>query len=94
MRLAIIMLAIGFLPGVAWPQTKKPPEKVWTAAPVPGALPSNPTPADRAGDTTSTDSTAPFSSRPLGAQMDSRPTDITQDGGGPGSDSTTPDLSR
>ena len=95
MRLAVMTLAACLLSGGATlAQTRKPPEKVWTAAPVPGNLPSNPPPADRAGDTTSPDSTSPFSSRPLGAQIDDRPTDITRDGGGPGSDSATPDLSR
>lgn len=94
MRLTTAMLAACLLPGAAWAQAKKPPEKVWTAAPVPGSLPSNPPPADRAGNTTSTDASSPFSSRPLGAQLDSRPNDITRDGGGPGTDSVTPDLSR
>ena len=94
MRMTIMTLAACLLSGPTLAQTKKPPEKVWTAAPVPGNLPSNPPPADRAGNTTSADSTQPFSSRPLGAQMDDRPSDITRDGGGPGSDSVTPDLSR
>ena len=94
MRLIIAMLASSLLPGAVWAQTEKPPEKVWTAAPVPGNLPSNPPPADRAGNATGTDSSAPFSARPLGAQLDSRPTYITRDGGGPGADSVTPNLSR
>lgn len=94
MRLTIAMLAVSLLSGAALAQTKEPSDKVWTAAPVPGNLPSNPPPADRAGNATGTDSSAPFSSRPLGAQMDSRPTDITRDGGGPGTDSVTPNLSR
>ena len=94
MRLIIAMLTVCLLPVAAWAQTNKPPEKVWTAAPVPGNLPTNPLPADRAGNTTGTDSSSPFSSRPLGAQLDSRPTDITRDGGGPGTDSVTPNLSR
>ena len=93
MRPIIAMLAVGLLSGAAWAQ-KEPPDKVWTAAPVPGNLPSNPPPADRAGNATGADASAPFSSRPLGAQMDSRPTDITRDGGGPGTDSVTPNLSR
>ena len=94
MRLIIAMLAVCLLPVAARAQAKTPPEKVWTAAPVPGNLPSNPPPADRAGNATGTDSSSPFSSRPLGAQSDSRPTDITRDGGGPGTDSVTPNLSR
>ncbi len=94
MRLMTAMLAACLLSSAAWAQTKKPPEKVWTAAPVPGNLPSNPPPADRAGNSTGSDSTSPFSSVPLGTQPDSRPTDITRDGGGPGTDSVTPNLSR
>lgn len=94
MRLMTAMLAASLLSSTVWAQTKKPPEKVWTAAPVPGDMPSHPPPADRAGNSTGTDSTSPFSSMPLGAQPDSRPTDITRDGGGPGTDSVTPDLSR
>ena len=94
MRLMTAMLAAFLLSSTAWAQMKKPPEKVWTAAPVPGSLPSNPPPADRAGNGTGADSTSPFSALPLGAQPDSRPTDITRDGGGPGTDSLTPDLSR
>ena len=88
------MLAVSLLSSTAWAQTGKTPEKVWTAAPVPGDLPSNPPPADRAGNSTGVDSTSPFSSLPLGAQPDSMPTDSTRDGGGPGTDSVTPDLSR
>lgn len=94
MRLIIAMLAVSLLPRAVWAQTDKPSGKVWTAAPVPGNLPSNPPPADRAGNATGTDSSAPFSARPLGAQLDSRPTDVTRDGGGPGTDSVTPNLSR
>jgi len=94
MRLIIAMLAASLLSSTAWAQTKKPPEKEWTAAPVPGNLPSNPAPADRAGNSTGTDASSPFSSLPLGAQLGSRPNDITRDGGGPGTDSVTPDLSR
>ena len=94
MRMTTATLAISLLSGAAWAQAEKPQEKVWTAAPVPGNLPTNPPPADRAGNATGADSSAPFSSRPLGAQLDSRPTDITRDGGGPGTDSVTPNLSR
>ncbi len=95
MRLITAIFAVFLLlSSTASAQTKKTPEKVWTAAPVPGNLPSNPAPADRAGNSTGADSTSPFSALPLGAQPDSRPTDITRDGGGPGTDSVTPDLSR
>lgn len=94
MRLMTAMLTASLLSSTTWAQTKKPPEKVWTAAPVPGDLPSSPPPADRAGNSTGTASTSPFSSLPLGAQPDSRPTDITRGEGGPGTDSVTPDLSR
>ena len=93
MRLITAMFALCLLPGAAWAQTK-PPEKVWTAAPVPGNLPSDLPPADRAGHAPGPDSSSPFSARPLGAQPDSRPTDLTRDGGGPGTDSVTPNLSR
>lgn len=94
MRLIIAMLAVSLLPGAVWAQAEKPTEKVWTAAPVPGNLPSNPPPADRAGNATGTDSSVPFSARPLGAQLDSKPTDVTRSGGEPGADSVTPNLSR
>ena len=94
MRLMIAMLAACLVSSTAWAQTKNPPEKVWTAAPVPGNLPSNPPSADRAGNSTGADSTSPFSALALGAQPDCWPTDITRDGGGPGTDSVTPDLSR
>ena len=94
MRLMPAMLVATLLSSAAWGQTKKPSEKVWTDAPVPGNLPSRPAPADRAGNSTGSDSTSPFSALPLGAQPDSRPNDITRDGGVPGSDSITPDLSR
>ena len=94
MRLMTAMLSACLLSSAAWAQTEKPPEKVWTAAPVPGNVPSNPAPANRAGNSTGVDSTSPFSALPLGAQPDSRPTDITRDGGGPGTDAVTPDLSR
>ncbi len=94
MRLITAMFAASLLSSTAWAQAKKPPEKVWTAAPVPGILPSNPPPTERDGSMTGTDSTTPFSSMPLGAQMDSRPTDLTRDGSGPGTAPMTPDLSR
>jgi len=55
-------------------------KKVWTAAPVPGNV--------------GPDTSSPFSSVPPGARLDSRPNDITRDGGGPGTDSVTPNLSR
>lgn len=94
MRLAVATFAACLLSGVAWAQTKRPPEKVWTTAPVPGNLPSNVAPADRAGTNTGPDASSPFSSVPLGARLDSKPNDITRDGGGPGTDSVTPNLSR
>jgi len=94
MRLPTAMLAACLLPSMAWAQVQRPPEKVWTAAPVPGRLPSAVSPADRAGDSTGTDASSPFSSTPLGARTDSRPNDITRDGGSPGTDSVTPNLSR
>ena len=98
MRLMLAMFVACLLSDTAWAQTKKPlekaPEKVWTAAPVPGNLPSDVSPTNRAGNSTGSDASSPFSSTPLGAQLDSRPNDITRDGGGPGTDSVTPDLSR
>jgi hypothetical protein len=94
MRLSIAMFAACLLSGAAWAQSEKPSQKVWTAAPVPGNLPSNVSPADRAGNNTGPDASSPFSSVPPGARLDSRPNDITRDGGGPGTDSVTPNLSR
>lgn len=94
MRLAIAMLVSCLLSGAAWAQANGEPKKVWTAAPVPGGLSSNVAPADRAGTNTGPDASSPFSSMPSGARQDSRPNDITRDGGGPGTDSVTPNLSR
>lgn len=93
MRLPI-MIAACLLSGAAWAQTSAEPKKVWTAAPVPGNQPSDVTPANRAGSNTSSDASSPFSALPPGAQLNSRPNDITRDGGGPGTDSVTPNLSR
>ena len=94
MRLMTAMLAASLLSSTAWAQARKPPEKVWTTAPVPGVLPSSPSPTERDGSMTGTDSRTPFSSLPLGAQLDSRPTDLTRDGSGPDTAPMTPDLSR
>lgn len=94
MRLRVAVFATSLLSSAAWAQTKGEPEKVWTAAPVPGNLPSSVTPAERAGTNTGPDASSPFSSVPPGARLDSRPNDITRDGGGPGTDSVTPNLSR
>ncbi len=91
MRLLIAILVAGVLSGTALAQQEK---KVWTAAPVPGNLPQNVPPSERAGGNVGPDTSSPFSSVPPGARTDSRPNDITRDGGGPGSDSVTPNLSR
>ncbi len=91
MRLMIAMLATSLLSGAASAQTEK---KVWTAAPVPGKLPQNVPPSERAGGNVGPDTSSPFSSMPPGAQLNSRPNDTTRDGGGPGTDSITPNLSR
>ena len=91
MRLMIAILAAGLLSGTALAQTEK---KVWTAAPVPGNLPQNVPPSERAGGNVGSDTSSPFSSVPPGAQLNSRPNDTTRDGGGPGTNSITPNLSR
>jgi len=91
MRLPIAILASCLLSGAALAQAEK---KVWTAAPVPGNLPQNVTPADRAGGITAPDTSAPFSSVPTGARTGNEPNNTTRDGGGPGTDSVTPNLSR
>lgn len=91
MRLLIALCATCLLSSAALAQTQK---KVWTAAPVPGNLPQDVAPADRAGGNVGPDTSAPFSSAPPGARVDSRPNDVTRDGGGPGTDSLTPNLSR
>ena len=91
MRLMIAILATGLLSGTALAQSEK---KVWTAAPVPGNLPRNVPPSERAGGNVGPDTSSPFSSVPPGTRTDSRPNDITRDGGGPGTDSVTPNLSR
>ncbi len=91
MRLPLAILAACLLTSAASAQTEK---KVWTAAPVPGTLPSNVAPADRAGGNTGSDTSSPFSSLPTGGRSGNQPSDTTRDGGGPGTDSTTPNLSR
>ncbi len=91
MRLLIAILSAGLLSGTVLAQTEK---KVWTAAPVPGNLPQSVPPSERAGGNVGPDTSSPFSSVPPGARLDSRPNDITRDGGGPGTDSVTPNLSR
>ena len=94
MRLPIMISTACLLAGAALAQASGEPEKVWTAAPVPGNLPPTVAPAERAGTNTGSDASSPFSSVPPGARMNSRPNDITRDGGGPGTDSVTPNLSR
>lgn len=91
MRLLIAILATSLLTSAALAQKER---KVWTAAPVPGNLPQNVPPSERAGGNVGPDTSSPFSSVPPGARTDSRPNDITRDGGGPGTDSVTPNLSR
>lgn len=93
MRLPIMVSIACLLSGAARAQAGEP-KKVWTTAPVPGKLPSSVTPAERAGTNTGSDASSPFSSVPSGARTDSRGNDVTRDGGGPGMDSVTPNLSR
>ncbi len=91
MRLLLAAFAACLLAGAASAQTEK---KVWTDAPVPGRLPQEVAPADRAGGITGPDTSAPFSSVPSGARTSSQPNQTTRDGGGPGEDTITPNVSK
>ena len=92
MRLPLSMLTACLIAGAA---SAQPEKKVWTAAPVPGNLPQDVTPADRAGGLTAPDTTSsPFSALPSGARPGSQPGQTSRDGGGPGLDTLTPDVSK
>jgi len=91
MRLSITILAVCFVSAAASAQTEK---KVWTDAPVPGSLPSSVAPADRAGNNSGPDQSAPFSGLPTGARTSGQSSGTTRDGGTPSSDAVTPNLSR
>jgi len=91
MRLPIAILAASLVSGAALAQTEK---KVWTDAPVPGNLPPSVTPADRAGNNSGPDESAPFSGLPSGARTSSQSSGTTRDGGTPSSNTFTPNLSK
>ena len=91
MRLPFAILAACLSAGAASAQTEP---KVWTDAPVPGKLPQEVAPANRAGGSTGPDTSAPFSALPSGARTGNQPNQTTRDGGGPGLDTATPNLSR
>ena len=90
MRLQIALLASFAVMGGAFAQTE---QKVWTDAPVPGTLPSNVTPADRAGGVSNPDTTTPFSGVPTGARAGEQSGQTNRDGS-PATGSLTPNLSR
>ena len=89
MRLLTAIIAASLLAGAASAQEKK----VWTAAPVPGTLPNDTAPANRAGRTGESDSSSPFSALPSGAETGIRPDQTSRDGG-PGTDTLSPNLSK
>jgi hypothetical protein len=85
------MFAACLVAGAASAQTEK---KVWTDAPVPGVITNDVTPADRAGGNNGTDGSSPFSAVPTGARAGSQSNETSRDGGGPGSDTLTPNVSK
>ncbi len=91
MRLMLTMFAACLLAGAASAQTEK---KVWTDAPVPGTVTNDVAPADRAGGITGPDTSSPFSAVPTGARTGSQPNQTSRDGGGPGTDTLTPNVSK
>lgn len=91
MRLLFTIFAACVLASAASAQTEK---KVWTAAPVPGVVTNDTTPADRAGGITAPDTSSPFSALPSGARTGSQPSQTSRDGGGPGTDTLTPNVSK
>ncbi len=90
MRLLLTISAACLLAGTASAQTEK---KVWTAAPVPGVITNDVPPSDRAG-VTQPETSSPFSALPTGARTGSQSSQTTRDGGGPGADSITPNVSK
>ena len=90
MRLLIALIGVSVVVGAASAQTEK---KVWTAAPVPGTGTGNVAPANRAGNTTESDSSSPFSALPSGAQTGARSEQTSRDGG-QGTDTLTPNVSK
>lgn len=86
----IFAVAVFATMGGASAQTE---QKVWTDAPVPGTLPSDGAPADRAGNGTTRDSSTPFSGLPSGARSGQQ-SDQTNRDGSPATGSITPNLSR
>ncbi len=93
MRLLLTVSVACLLAGAASAQTEK---KVWTAAPVPGVITNDVAPADRAGGISGPDTSSPFSAVPTGARTGSQSsqTQTTRDGGGPGMDTVTHDVSK
>lgn len=69
-------------------------EKVWTAAPTPGAINDSVPPADRAGVASSADVGAPFSAIPSGAISGSGHTGPATIGTTPETETVTPNVSR
>ena len=68
--------------------------KVWTPAPTAGTSRNDGAPADRAGSTSSADSSTPFSAVPAGARGDGGRNSPATDGNTPGVDVKTPNLSK
>ena len=89
MRLLLAIFAASFLSTAATAQ----PDKVWTPAPVPGNLPADVAPADRAGGLTGRDPATPFSGLPSGTRTGGQTTQTPGDAA-PTEDPRTPNLSR
>lgn len=90
MRLLTAIIGLSLTSAAALAQ---PPDKVWTPAPVPGNLPTDVPPADRAGGITGRDTSTPFSGLPsgtrTGGQASQAPSDVA-----PVEDAATPNVSR
>ena len=90
MHPSLVIAALLSLSGTAAAQ---PPDKVWTPAPVPGNLPPEVAPADRAGSITGPDTSTPFSGLPSGVRTGGQTT-LTPGSQPANNDDVTPNLSR
>lgn len=89
MRLLTAIFVLSVLSGAGFAQQ----DKVWTPAPVPGNLPVDTAPADRAGGITGRDTSTPFSGLPSGSRTGGQTSQAPGDTGAT-TDSTTPNVSR
>ena len=97
MRLPIAILAVVVLSAGVAAQTSQERDgakKGWTAAPVPGALPQDVTPADRAGNNAGPAQDSPFSGIPTGGRTGARPSEAPPNTDPTGLNPTPPNLSK